>query len=175
MRCKIKAFFFVYSLQRFWLYLVLYIAYIEVLVLWEEKFWGIIWFYLIKVFCLRLNWESESNQNPWLEKYFSHKFQMLNVNHHRINKWFWLEMILKIISFQLPAMGRDSLHWIRLLRAPSSTALSTTRDGASTTFLDNLFQYLTTLSVKNLFPRSKLNLMAFGLKLFPLVLSYLPV
>lgn len=40
---------------------------------------------------------------------------------------------------------------IRLLRAPYSLALKVCRDGASTTFLGNLRQYFTTLTVKDFF------------------------
>ena len=42
--------------------------------------------------------------------------------------------------------------------------------GASTVFLGSLFQFLTTLWVKNFFPMSKLNFPSFILKPFPLVL-----
>jgi len=70
-----------------------------------------------------------------------------------------------------PAMGRDSFHQTRLLRAPSNLALNTAREGAATASLGNLCQGLTTLMVKNFFPISKLNLPSFGLEPFPLVLS----
>ena len=39
-------------------------------------------------------------------------------------------------------------HWTRLLKAPSNLALNTARDGASTTSLGDLFQCLTTLTVR---------------------------
>jgi len=40
-----------------------------------------------------------------------------------------LEGTLKIIWFHPPAMSRDIFHQTRLLRAPSSLALSTAREG----------------------------------------------
>ena len=68
-------------------------------------------------------------------------------------------------------MSRDFFNWIRLLRAPSNLAWNVFRDGASTTSLGNLCQCFTTLSVKNFFLISSLNLPSFGLKPSPLVLS----
>ena len=50
-------------------------------------------------------------------------------------------------------------------------ALDTSRDGASTTSLGNLFQCVTTLCVKNFLLISYLNLPCLSLKPFPLVLS----
>ncbi|NXC12410.1 MTAP2 protein, partial [Corythaeola cristata] len=44
-----------------------------------------------------------------------------------------------------PAMGRDTFHRTRSLKASSSLALNTSRDGASTASLGNLFQCFTTL------------------------------
>jgi len=46
-----------------------------------------------------------------------------------------------------PAMGRDTFHWTRLLKAPSSLALNTAREGEATPALGNLFQCLTALTV----------------------------
>jgi len=46
-------------------------------------------------------------------------------------------------------MSRDVFHQPRLLRAPSSLALNTAREGAATASLGNLGQGLTTLTVKN--------------------------
>ena len=73
-------------------------------------------------------------------------------------EWFGLEGTLKIIWFQPPAMGRDTFHQPRLLRAPSNLALSTAREGAATASLGNLGQGLTALTGKNFFPISNLNL-----------------
>jgi len=50
---------------------------------------------------------------------------------HRITEWFGLEGTFKIISFQPPAIGRDTSLYTRLLKAPSSLAFNTSRDGAS--------------------------------------------
>ena len=68
-------------------------------------------------------------------------------------------------------MVRDTFHQTRLLKAPSNLALNTSREGASTTSLGNLFHCLTTLIVKNFFLLSKLNLPSFTFKSLPLVLS----
>jgi len=68
-------------------------------------------------------------------------------------------------------MDRDTFHQTRLLKAPSSLALNTSRDGAATTSLGYLCQHLTTLRVKNFFFLSKLNLLSLSLNPLPLVLS----
>ena len=68
-----------------------------------------------------------------------------------------------------PAVGRDTFHQIRLLKAWSNLALNTSSEGASTASLGNLC--FTTLKVKNLFLISNLNLPSFSLKTLPLVLS----
>jgi len=67
-------------------------------------------------------------------------------------------------------MGRDTFHWARLLKAPSNLALNTAREGAATASLGNLCQGLTTLTVKNFFCKSSLNLPFFSLKPSPLIL-----
>ena len=59
------------------------------------------------------------------------------VGHHRT---VWVGRDLKIIKFQPSAMGRDTFYYTRLLTAPSSLALNTSRNGASTTSLDNVLQ-----------------------------------
>ena len=68
-------------------------------------------------------------------------------------------------------MGRDPTHQTRVLQALSNLALSTAREGAVTASLGNVGQGLTTLTVKNFFLLSNLNLPSFSLKLLPLVLS----
>ena len=88
-----------------------------------------------------------------------------------IIEWFVLEGILKTIQFQPPAMGRDTSHQNRLLKALSSLASNTCRDGASTASLGNLFQCLSTLIGKNFFLISNLNPPSFSLKPLTLVLS----
>jgi len=61
-------------------------------------------------------------------------------------------------------MGRDTFHQTRLLKAPSSLASNTAREGAATASLGSLCQRLTTLTVKNFFLISNLNLPSFSLK-----------
>jgi len=68
-------------------------------------------------------------------------------------------------------MGRDLFHQPRVLQAPSNLALDTAREGAATASLDSLGQCLTTLTLKNFFLISNLNLPFFSSKLSPLVLS----
>ena len=46
-------------------------------------------------------------------------------------------------QFQLTSVGRIAVHQIRLIRAPSYPSLNASRDGASTAYLDSLFQCLT--------------------------------
>lgn len=48
-------------------------------------------------------------------------------------------------------MGRAVTHQLRLHRAPSNLASNTSRDEASTNFLENLFQLITTLWVKDIY------------------------
>ena len=55
-------------------------------------------------------------------------------------------------------MCRVTNQQTRLPRATSSLALNASRDGASTTYLGNLFQCITTLCVKNFLLISNLNL-----------------
>jgi len=68
-------------------------------------------------------------------------------------------------------MGRDTFHQTRLLKALSSLALNTAREGAAPASQGNLCQGLTTLIRKNLFLISNLNLLSFSLKPSLLVLS----
>lgn len=42
---------------------------------------------------------------------------------HRVMGWFGMKGTLEIILFQLPALGRATFHWTRLLRAISSLLL----------------------------------------------------
>ena len=67
-------------------------------------------------------------------------------------------------------MGSVTNHQTRLPRAASSLALNASRDGASTTSLDNLLQCFTTLCVKNFLLIPNINLPCLSLKPFPLVL-----
>jgi len=61
-------------------------------------------------------------------------------------------------------MGRDTFQYTRLLKAPSSLALNTAREGAATASLGNLFQCLTALITKYFFLISDLNPPYFILK-----------
>jgi len=47
-----------------------------------------------------------------------------------------------------PGMGNDTFHQTRLLKAPFNLALNCAREGAATASLGNLYQCLTTLTVK---------------------------
>jgi len=64
-------------------------------------------------------------------------------------------------------MSRDIFHQPRVLRAPSSLALSTAREGAATASPGSLGQCFTTLMVKNFFLIPNLNLPSFSLEPFP--------
>ena len=90
---------------------------------------------------------------------------------HSITDWFGWERTYQGHPAQPPAMGRDIFNRIRVLRAPSNLAWNGSRDGASPTALGNLGQPLTTLTVKNFFLTSRLDLPSFSLKPPPLVLS----
>jgi len=90
--------------------------------------------------------------------------------YHRIIEWPGLKRTTMIISFQHPAMCRVANQQTRLPKAISSLALNASRDGASTTSLGNLFQYIITLCVKNFLQISNLNLPCLSLRPFPLVL-----
>ena len=68
-------------------------------------------------------------------------------------------------------MGRDPFHQPRALRALSSLALDTAREGTDTASLGNLGQGLTTFTGKNFFLASNLNLPSSSLKPSSLVLS----
>jgi len=68
-------------------------------------------------------------------------------------------------------MGRDTFHQIRVLKALSNPALNTARERAATASLGNLCQGLTTLTVKDFFLKSNLNVLSFSLKHLSLVLS----
>jgi len=69
-----------------------------------------------------------------------------------------LEGTFKGHLVQLPCNEQGHHSHIRLPRASSSLALKVSRDGASTTSLGNLCQCITTLTVKDFFFTSNLNL-----------------
>jgi len=65
---------------------------------------------------------------------------------------------LEVIQSNPPAMSRDIFNSLGVLRAPANLAWNVSRDGASTTSLGNLGQGFTTLTAKNVFLVSSLNL-----------------
>jgi len=89
-------------------------------------------------------------------------------HNHRITEWFELE---GTVQFHPPAKGRDPFHQPRVLKVLSNLALNPAREGAATASLGNLGQGLTTITVKNSFLISNLNLPSFSLKPSSLVLS----
>lgn len=68
---------------------------------------------------------------------------------HRITEWIGLNRTFEDPLVQSLCCG--VFHKIKLLRAPFNMTLNTSVDGTLTTFLDNLFQCLTTLIVKKFF------------------------
>jgi len=90
--------------------------------------------------------------------------------YHRITERSGWEGPFRGHPAQPPAGSRDSFHRIGVLKAPSSLALDVSRDGASTASLGSSGQGFTTLSVKNVFLMSSLNLPSLSLKPPPLVL-----
>ena len=60
--------------------------------------------------------------------------------------------ILRSCTTKPSAIGRDTFHYTRFLKAVFILALIASRKGASTTSLSNLFQCLTTLTVKKFLP-----------------------
>jgi len=75
------------------------------------------------------------------------------------------------IQSNAPVMSRDIFHWTRFLKASSNLTLNTPREGVSATPPSNLFQCLTTLTVKHFFLLSNLTLPSCSFKALPLVLS----
>jgi len=69
-----------------------------------------------------------------------------------------------------PAMGTDTFDYTRLLKALSNLGLKTSWEKASTTFLGNFCQCLTSLIVKNFFLIYNLDLPFFSFKTLPVVL-----
>jgi len=81
-----------------------------------------------------------------------------------------LEGTLRSHLVQLPCNEQGHLQLHQVLRAPSSLTLGVSRVETSTTSL-NLLQCLTTLTLKNSFLISILNLLSLDMKPFPLVQS----
>jgi len=91
---------------------------------------------------------------------------------HRViesyNPYIW-KGPLRIMQSNSSAMKRNMHSEIRLSGARSSLTLKVSGSGLSTTSLGNPFQCLTTLTVKDFFLISNLNLPSISLKPFPLV------
>ena len=129
---------------------------------------------------------SKKNWNRLLDQHFRHCQYTLLVFIESQSEWLGLEGtlkiiesknhlnwkgLLKVIQSNTPAVSRNTYNLIRMLRAPVSLTLNVSKDKASATSLDNLFQCLTTLIVKYFFCISNLKLPSFNLKPFPLVPS----
>ena len=80
-------------------------------------------------------------------------------------------MTLKITWFQPPCRGQGHLPLDQVVQSPVQPGLEHCQGGASTASLGNLCPCLITLTVKNSFLISNLNLPSFSLKPLPLVLS----
>jgi len=77
---------------------------------------------------------------------------------HRIIQSFDLEGTVEDHLVQLPCSEQAHLQLPQVLRAPSSLTLGVCRDGAPITSLGNMCQCFTSLSIKNFFLISNLNL-----------------
>lgn len=77
----------------------------------------------------------------------------------------------KVIQSNTPATSRDIFHQIRWLRTPSNLTVHISRDGALIIPVGNLFQFITTLIVKNLFLISSLTQPSLGLEPLSLTLQ----
>jgi len=85
---------------------------------------------------------AERNEGYWGERVLQRKSLVVLI------EWFGLEGTIKISSSHPSPIDRDTSLYTRLLKAPSSLALNASRVGASTSSLGNLFQCLTTLTVR---------------------------
>ena len=83
----------------------------------------------------------------------------------------WVGRELKDLLVPTPCHGQGHLPLDQAAESPVQPGLEHFREGASAASLGNLFQGLTTFTVKNFFLTSNLNLPSFGLKPLPLVLS----
>lgn len=90
----------------------------------------------------------------------------------RIVECFGMKRTFKdyLVSTMLPWVGTPSIATV-LLKTLSSLALSSSRDGAATTFEGNLFQCVTTPIITNFLLVFNKNLPSFHLKLLLFVLS----
>jgi len=90
---------------------------------------------------------------------------------HRIIEWFGQEGTLKIIWFQSPCHERGHLPPDQVAQSSIQPRLEHCQGGGSHRFSGQPGQCLTTLTVKNFFLLSNLNLPSFSLQPFLLVLS----
>ena len=68
--------------------------------------------------------------------------------YHKIINSFKLEGTIKGHLVQLLSVNKDIYSWITLLKAQIRLTLNVSKDGVSTTSLDNLYQFLTPLVLK---------------------------
>jgi len=99
---------------------------------------------------------------------FSWNLEQEASQYYRITETFELEGTLRGLLVQPPFSEQGCQQPDQVFRAPSSLTLNVSRGRTFTTTLGNVLQYLTTLSVKNVFLISNLNLPSFSLKPFPL-------
>ena len=81
---------------------------------------------------------------------------------HRTIEWLGLEGTLKTIQFQSLAVSRTATHQLRLPRAPSNLALTTSRDGAHTASLGSCASTSLSSRVKNVLLMSIRDLSSFN-------------
>jgi len=119
---------------------------------------------------------------PRLRGGVQHGYRLSALCHPSVERWLtdWVNhLCLPEQKTEIPAVrfrcrsesqGQGCPHQLRLPKAPSNLALSTSRDGHHS-FSGHLCQCFTTLWVKNFFLTNNLNLSSFSLKPLLLVLS----
>lgn len=76
----------------------------------------------------------------YLQSFIKHPWEVwVHPLCHRIIQWVELAEISKIISFQSPALDRDTFHQTRFPQALSNLALNISGDGAATIYPGKLF------------------------------------
>lgn len=98
-------------------------------------------------------------------------FQQGTLSCQEIIRYFVFEVAFKSHLVQPPAMSRDIINWICLIRALSNTTLNISRDESPIISLSNLFQSCNTLIVNKFFLIYSLNPFCSSLKPFFPVLS----
>lgn len=99
---------------------------------------------------------------------------LLLQNCHQISqnpRMVWVGRDLKAYLITLPATGRNSFHYPRMLQAPSNLVLHTSSDGAATAFLDTPCQDFPTLPGKNFSSLTHQILLSVSLRPFLSLLS----